>query len=198
MMKVIDISAWQENINWNLVKTQVDGVILKLGEYEKIDEMFIEHVNNAVAVGLPYGVYYYSHAENTADTQQEAKWVDNTIKTYLNGKTPALGIWFDAEDHDMLSGDVTAICSKFVNYLNGAGYTYVGIYASWNWLSSEGLHVIHLDELADYVPIWVAQYNSYNDLADEYPNKNIKVWQYTDHANIIGIPSGVDCNYYYD
>ena len=53
MMKVIDISAWQENINWNLVKTQVDGVILKLGEYEKLDEMFIEHVNNAVAVGLP-------------------------------------------------------------------------------------------------------------------------------------------------
>ena len=32
----------------------------------------------------------------------EANWVDKQIKTYLNGKNPELGIWYDAEDKDML------------------------------------------------------------------------------------------------
>ena len=62
-MKVIDISAWQENIDWEAVKAAgVEGVILKLGERTRLDTMFVEHVNNAVKYGLKYGVYYYAHA----------------------------------------------------------------------------------------------------------------------------------------
>lgn len=55
-MKVIDISAWQENIDWKAVKNAgIEGVIIKLGEGTTLDEMFFEHVNNAVNYGLKYG-----------------------------------------------------------------------------------------------------------------------------------------------
>ena len=71
--------------------------------------------------------------------------------------------------------------NTFLNAMTDYGYTYIGIYASWNWLSAEGAHLIDIDSLPSYVPYWVAQYNSHNDLADEYPNAAIRVWQYTDH-----------------
>ena len=61
--KVVDISAWQENLNWQALKrANIKGVIIKIGEYHHLDDMFTTHVNNAVAYNLPYGIYYYAHA----------------------------------------------------------------------------------------------------------------------------------------
>ena len=48
--KVVDISAWQENLNWQALKrANIKGIIIKIGEYHHLDDMFITHVNNAVA-----------------------------------------------------------------------------------------------------------------------------------------------------
>ena len=44
-MKVIDISAWQENVDWQAVKEAgIEGVILKIGEHAHLDDMFIDHI----------------------------------------------------------------------------------------------------------------------------------------------------------
>ena len=100
--KVVDISAWQENLNWQALKrADIKGVIIKIGEYHHLDDMFITHVNNAVAYNLPYGIYYYAHAATIDEAINEANWVDMQIKTYLNEQNPPLGIWYDAEDKSM-------------------------------------------------------------------------------------------------
>ena len=40
-MKVVDISAWQENVNWQgLIDAGIEGVIIKLGERDTLDTMF--------------------------------------------------------------------------------------------------------------------------------------------------------------
>ena len=52
--QVVDISAWQEKLNWQKLKANnIQGVIIKIGEYTYLDEMFISHVNNAVTYNLP-------------------------------------------------------------------------------------------------------------------------------------------------
>ncbi len=181
-MDVVDLSAWQDNVDWDaLVDAGIGGVILKLGERSRLDNMFIEHVNNTVEHDLPYGVYYYAHADDEDGAMIEAAQVDAWLKEYMRSETPPLGIWYDAEDSSMLGGDVTATCATFLNRMTEFGYTYIGVYASWNWLSAEGAHHIEIERLPDYVPYWVAQYNRHNDLKDEYPDADIKVWQYTDH-----------------
>lgn len=204
-MNVVDISAWQSDddghtkVDWDgLVTAGVDGVIIKIGEHSTLDVGFIDHVNAAVAHGLKYGIYYYAHACNEAEAQREAAQVDAWVKEYLNGTCPELGIWYDAESNRMLSegDDITGVCSAFVSYLNGIGYIYVGIYASWNWLSAQGAHYIHIEDLADYVPYWVAQYNSHDDLSDEYPDNNIRIWQYSDHLSD-ELPYDADLYYEY-
>lgn len=193
-MKVIDISAWQTDIDWQAVKDAgIEGVILKIGEHYKLDEKFIEHVNNAVAYGLRYGVYYYGHASSINEAVAEANWVDKQIKTYLNGKNPALGIWYDAEDNSMLNGEQNVVypIANFVHTLREAGYNYVGIYTSYNWLTN----VIDLQPLPLDVPIWVAQYYHENSFKLEYPNRVCKMWQYTDCEQIGNMQ--LDCNIYY-
>lgn len=183
-MKLIDISAWQEEIDWNgLQEEGIEGVIIKIGEYDELDEMFVEHVNNAVAYGFKYGIYFYAHSSNETEAEYEAHTVDEWLKEYLRGETPELGIWYDAEDDDMQSegNNVASICMAFVNKMTELGYTYVGIYSSWNWFSEEGSNILPIQDIPDYVPIWCAQYSTHNDLLDEYPNKNIDIWQYSDH-----------------
>ena len=177
-MKVIDLSAWQQSVDWDaMIAAGVKGVILKVGECNSLDNMFITHVNNAVKYNLQYGVYYYAHAVCIEEAQDEANWVDLQIKTYLNSENPSLGIWYDAEDKSMMSGNVTAVCSAFVARLNHIGYNYVGIYSSYDWLTNG---VIDVTQLADYVPYWVAQYYHQNDFKIENPNKTVRIWQYTD------------------
>ena len=195
MMKVIDISAWQEHIDWQAVKdVGIEGVIIKLGEGTNLDEMFFEHVNNAVNYGLKYGVYYYAHASSIDESIAEANWVDKQIKTYLNGQNPPLGIWYDAEDKSMFKNNINVayMIGNFINQLNELDYNYVGLYSSYNWLTN----IIDLNLLADYIPIWSAQYYHENSFKLEYPNRVCKMWQYTDCEPIGNMK--LDCNIYYE
>lgn len=195
-MEVIDISAWQQWIDWQAVKKAgIGGVIIKLGEGTQLDEMFCEHVNNAVAYGLPYGVYYYGHAKDIDEARREAYQVDQWLKIYLRGENPPLGIWYDAEDEDMLDGNQNVVypIANFIHTLREAGYNYVGLYSSYNWLTN----VIDLGPLPADVPIWSAQYGYWeNSFASENPDRICKIWQYTDNERIGDMR--LDCNVYYD
>ena len=203
MMKVIDISAWQENVDWEaLADTGIEGVILKIGERSSLDEMFVDHVNHAVEHGLQYGIYYCAHAFTYDEAVREADQVAEWLQEYLRGETPPLGIWYDAESEMMLNGDVTECCRAFLNRMTDYGHQYNGVYASWNWLSAEGAHHIHIEDLPDYTPYWVANYGSGNTFEEacpdylkaEYPDNIIRMHQFTD--NLAGF--GYDASIYYD
>lgn len=194
-LNLIDISAWQQHINWQAIhKAQIDGVIIKIGEYTNLDEMFIRHVNNAVEYNLPYGVYYYAHAQTISESINEALWVDQMIKTYLDGENPPLGIWYDAEDESLLQSPINPayMIGNFINKLNELDYNYVGLYSSYNWLTN----IIDLNLLADYIPIWVAQYYHENSFKQEHPERICKIWQYTDSKQIDNMI--FDANIYYN
>lgn len=195
-MKVIDISAWQTDIDWQAVKDAgIEGVIIKIGEGTNLDEMFFEHVNNAVNYGLKYGVYYYAHANSIDEARREAYTVDQWLKTYIRGENPALGIWYDVEDNSMLTGGQNVVypIANFIHTIREIGYNYVGLYSSYNWLTN----VIDLEPLPKDVPIWSAQYGYHeNSFKVENPDRICKIWQYTDCEQIGDMK--LDCNIYYE
>lgn len=195
-MKVIDISGWQTNVDWQAIKEAgIGGVIIKLGEGRSLDDMFFDHVNKAVEYGLPYGVYYFAHASSIDEARREAHQVDNWLKTYIRGENPALGVWYDAEHDDMLADKYTNVVypiANFIHTLREAGYNYVGLYASYNWLSN----IINLQPLPKDVPIWTAQYNAENNFKKEFPDRICRMWQYTDREQIGNM--SLDCNLYYE
>lgn len=184
-MKVVDLSDWNDHVNWSHLKDKgVEGAIVKISEGRTITELGGKHIAAAVARGLPWGVYCYTHAETVERAQEEAEAVISALHALQYG-VPPLDIWFDIEDAAVLSHDketITAICSKFISTCNGAGYG-AGIYASLYTFIDH----IAVSELADYVPYWCAQYAWACEFADYFPKARLQGWQYTDGYVIDGV-----------
>lgn len=98
---------------------------------------------------------------------------------------PPLGIWIDVEAPEVIGqdpDDVTAISSAFISTCNAAGYS-AGIYASLSTL----IDCINVNDLADYVPYWCAQYGTSEcGFLDSYPDNILAGWQWTDCYSIGG------------
>lgn len=188
MEKVIDVSGWQDELDYDLVKAEgVRGVIVKICEGPRYEKTWWGHVYESEKQGLKWGVYCFSHATTPEEAQGEA----NEVLYLLGGRIPPMGVWFDFEaDECLKADDPTAVCSAFVSHINAAGLP-CGIYASLSTLEN----VIDINVLADYVPYWVAQYNTYCDFVTEFPRKLLAGWQYSDKGRVGDVT--VDLNEWY-
>ena len=189
--KIIDVSTWQGEIDWNKVKADgVQGVILRacygwdwVGD-KQVDQRFYEYVNGAKSVGLPIGAYHYSYATNRQEAIREAVSFMQVIKG-INFELP---VFYDIEEkcqYSLSSEQLTDIACAFCETLESKGY-YVGIYASTSWMKR-----FNYDRIKRYT-LWVAQY--YN--VCQYPN-NHDMWQYTSSGMVDGINGRVDINHCY-
>lgn len=144
------------------------------------DSRFFENVRKAQAAGIPYGVYLYSYALNTAQAKSEAA---HALRLLGQIAKPTYGVWFDMEDGDdykarngMPSNDtLVKICEAFCVELEAQGY-YTGIYSALSWLNNQ-LNDSRLDKYDK----WVAQWNATCDYRKPYG-----IWQYTDKLYIGG------------
>ena len=186
---VFDVSAFQSNGRvQELSELGAEGIILKLGEtlsgVPTLDEKFVTFVNDCVDEGIPYGIYYVSHAQDADKFMEEAQWINDTMYNYLNGEFPELGIYFDLEVPSVCRNDVWNDLKDVIGtmqswYLDNKDK--IGIYASYSYFNQ----YMPLDDLAYYgVGIWQAQYGYHeNSLMVEHPELNHVGWQYSDSYN---------------
>nr|WP_302754991.1 GH25 family lysozyme [uncultured Megasphaera sp.] len=116
---------------------------------------------------------------------------------FLGDERPPMGIWYDCEDEDCFADwvDTTALCSAFIVTCNEAGYS-AGIYTSSLKCTDYMTNSIRPNLLADYVPYWIADYRGYNGFSQDYPDKHVAGWQYSD-SEYIG-DTNVDMNEWYE
>lgn len=193
-LKYIDISYYQQNVNYQAVKDSgVQGVILRVGytgygtgKKKVKDTMFETHYKGFRNVGIPVGVYWYSCASSEAEAREEAK---QTLK-HIEGKTIELPVYWDTEDNhhqrNLSKDDLTDCAVAFCEEIEKAGY-YVGIYASKSWFNSE----LDLSRLEDYDK-WLAEWTS--KPTAKFP---FGLWQYSDTGKVYGINGNVDMNIAY-
>ena len=190
MKDIIDISDWQEGIDFDAVQQAgYEGVIIKMQEGTTETNCFETYVEECEARNIPWGVYCFTHATETGLAEAEAE----ACITYLGGRKPALGVWFDVDTDApevIAVGDVTPICSAFICKMNDAGYS-CGVYAGYYTFRDN----IHTDQLADYVPYWLSQYDPTCDF-NEVSNGHLSCWQYSS-TGYIG-DTNVDLDYWYD
>ena len=174
-MLVTDLSDWNDHINWShLIAAGVGGAIVKISEGRSLTQLHGKHIAGAEARGLPWGVYCYTHAQTTERAEEEAEVVIEALGALGYG-APPLGIWIDVEAPETIGQDredVTAICSAFISTCNAAGYS-AGIYASLSTLTD----CLNLNDLADYVPYWCAQYDDECNFYDYFPGRILQGWQ---------------------
>ena len=197
ILRGIDISEHQGNIDWEKVKNEVDFVIIRCGygvdDVTQDDRYFLQNIEACKRLGIPYGIYIYSYAVNTDKAISEAQHVRRLLTQAGDYTTPEFGIWFDMEgdsykeQYNVSNETYRAIAHTFVSEMNKYGYDNIGIYANLNWWTT-----ILNDTSLDKYPKWVAQYNSQCDYEKDYI-----MWQYTSKGAVNGISGNVDMNYYY-
>lgn len=192
MRLVMDISDWQEGLNYDAAKAEgVTGAIVKLTERTRQQDVAFTHINECLARGMDIGVYCFSRAQGTWDAQGEAEAIINIMKQ--GNIIPTLGVWYDLEsEENKLSQDLTAVASKFISTLNASGYM-AGIYANWDFFNNR----LYINQLADYVPYWFVDLDGDpSDFVNRFPNKKLHGLQYSWDYNIDGMT--VDMNYWYE
>lgn len=188
MKKGLDVSSHNGNVNWEAVKSAGYGdfAIIRLGVGNDLtnqdDSKFERNISECERLGIPYGVYIYSYALNTADAMSEANHTLRQLKKV--GSNFKYGVWFDMEDadnykkkHGMPSNNILVdICYTFCDLIEKNGY-YTGIYASLSWLNNK-LNNSKLDRFDK----WVAQWNNRGCTY----GKVYSIWQYTSDCMING------------
>lgn len=178
----IDISLWQEKIDWG--KLTSDFIIIKAGQHDYTDPLYELHYKAATDAGIPVGAYWYGEAKTVAEAQKEA---DCFIER-LRGKKFAYPVYYDVE-RDMLDLDgkvLSAVVDAFLSRVEKAGY-WVGLYMSGIPMHDK----ISADVLQRYA-LWVA------DTRGQQPTyiTSYGMWQYNT-GKVAGITGDVDLDYCY-
>ena len=180
MFRGIDISKYQNGINFSEIKKNYEFVILRAGytgygaAHTKVkDTCFETFYKNAKAAGLPVGAYWYSCANNTASGKAEAEYI---YANCLKGKQFEYPIYLDIEEQRCQLGvkkGVTDAIIAFCETLKKYGY-YCGIYSSTYWYNNH----IDTNRLSAYTK-WVADWRG---VKPHFNYSHFDMWQYTDKA----------------
>jgi GH25 family lysozyme M1 (1,4-beta-N-acetylmuramidase) len=193
--KVIDVSYAQGRIDWDKVKGQIDGAILRCGygddTQDQDDNQWLRNVAECARLGIPYGVYLYSYAGNTSQVQSEI----NHALRLITGKEPVLGVFLDLEENSLGYLAKTA-AEMWCTQMNAKGYK-AGIYCGAYYYKS------YLQGMYEKLRAlwWIAGYGNNSGVPEPgyKPNPGFKydAWQYTSKARIAGINTYVDASEWY-
>ena len=188
MLKGVDLSCWQTNVNYQELKNQgVEFVIIRTGygkdEGQK-DSQFETHYAGCKAVGLKVGAYLYSYCTSIENAEKEA----NNCLSHIGNKSFDLPIYLDLEEQRtaILGKDaVTEIAKRFCNIIKNAGYK-AGVYANLNWFNN---YVDPYAIIENGDSIWLAQWN--NEIT---ANFDVDIWQNTNNYNDMKIDGDILVN----
>ena len=201
-IRAIDVSAWQESIDWKKVAgTGVKVAILRCtagsSDLKVKDKYFENNYAGATKNGIKVGVYRFSYAKTLADIKTEA----NGVVAALKGKTITYPVFLDLEwewqQKNLSKTQLENFIKAFQEIIEKAGYTF-GIYCNLNWLNNI------LPASAKNHPLWVARY-PYEDKGviredlriDSGDFKNCIGWQYSSKGKVSGINGNVDMDVFY-
>lgn len=180
--KAVDISEWNNIINFEILKNVVDYVIIRCGYGQDItsqdDKQWVRNVTECERLGIPYGVYFYSYAKTKAGIEGEIKH----CLRLLMGHSPNLPVFFDSEEkgtQDVAKHNAKRFCDAMITN----GYK-AGIYANKSWFEN------YIGETWGY-DLWIARY------ANELGVDNVDIWQYSSNGRVYGIDGRCDVNHVY-
>lgn len=192
MFNAIDVSKWQGTMNWATVKNAgVNHAMIRAGygnSVRKTDPQFKRNAAQCIALGINWGVYWYSYATSPEMARQEARCCLQTIQ----GLKPTMPVAYDIEYEPgilaLSNAQRTAMVKAFLEEVEAAGY-YGILYASTNFIQTK----LNWRELTQY-DVWAAQYGRRCTCPLPFG-----IWQYSS-SNPLGIPGhgkSLDCNHVY-
>ena len=188
----IDVSKYQGNIDWELVKASgVEYAIIRLGYRGmnegtlELDPYYFDNVKKAAAAGVKIGIYFFSQAKNTEEAVEEAEFVLEHIREYEITYPVVFDTeevtTYDARANGLSRTERTDCCIAFCEKIKEAGYTPM-IYANTRYM----VMGLELERLNEYDK-WFAYYGSSHIFPYEFT-----MLQYSDTGRVPGIDGDVD------
>ncbi len=188
----IDVSKWQEEIDWETVKNSgVEFAIIRVGSQSGYDGEFIldpffeTNIEGALSNDIPVGIYFYSYAKNVDQAKEQAEWVKEQISKY----EISLPVTFDWESWTsfnttgMSFRTINKVAETFMDTLSENGYKGM-LYGSKNYLTKIWYPTEH--------ETWLAHYTEKTDYTGDY-----SIWQMCEDGKIDGIEKNVDIDIMY-
>lgn len=188
--KVIDVSAWQEEVDFKAVSDSgVKGVVIRLARYNSDKDVYFDrNYAEAKKYGLLVGCYYFMGAKTTAEAEAEA----DKVIDLLNEKKYELElpVFYDVEnEHGDESGSIsnldrqvlTDIIKTFCDTLRENNY-YSGYYSNISFAKDD----YYPEQLNEY-PFWLAQWGEINNCQYDF-----YLWQYSATGQVPGVNGDCD------
>lgn len=163
MMRAIDVSINNLNVDWNRVRDSGIGAVMVKASQGRSevnpetwlfeDGRFIQNVDGACAAGLHVGAYHYLTAKTVAEAQEEAR----LFLSVIGKRRSYVTLWAAVDVESMyLPSDkqlLTRIVHKFCEAVEDGGYTPC-IYTNPNFLT------YRLGDASKY-PLWIAVWTNH-------------------------------------
>ncbi len=169
----IDVSEWQETINWAQVKqSNVDFAFIRIAHGLKYqDKNYDYNMKQAELAGVPVGTYIYSTATTTTGALKEAQLAIKKMKGY-KVSYPVVYDLEDASIEKLSPRTVSKMALAFCNEIRQAGY-YPMIYCNTYWYDN------HIDwSLLSGLDVWIARYGDTIQAPDR-GKYSYTIWQST-------------------
>jgi LysM repeat protein len=190
-IKVADVSRWQNVINFDVLKTEVDAVVIKVGGSDGglyVDGQFARNRNEARRVGLPRWFYWYKGAAGSPE-EQAAYFIQA-----IGGLQAGEGVVLDDENEAAVNVDFAARFADKVKELTGLNNV---LYSNQARFSG------NLQPIKDRnIGAWSAKYGSNSGSPEGAPATAgglvVIMWQYTSRAVLKAVTGNtVDMNIFY-
>lgn len=195
---VIDVSSWQGDVDWAKAKADgVEGAIIRLGYGwgNYADAKAQRNINECKRLGIPFGIYWYSYAEDASGSRQEGNDVVSKLRQF--GVSPndlKYPVYYDLESWTWTGHTpptnpnvYNGIVNAWYGALQSGGYQNLGVYSYTSYLQGP------LNNANIYAKTrWVAQYGPQMEFTAF--GTNDRGWQYTSSGQINGISGSVDMN----
>lgn len=188
----IDVSAWQDEIDFEAVKKAgCEFVMIRIGfgsgDDYTLDKRFRENLEHAKAAGIRTGLYFYSYDNSVDSVRKSAQHIIET----LDGTALELPVAFDWEDftafqtYKMNFTELNRMYDAFADELAKSGYDCM-LYGSKTYLEKVWTGT-------DTRPVWLAHYIKKTDYDGPYV-----MWQAGCTGRISGIDGDVDLDILYE
>ncbi len=188
----IDVSSWQGEIDWKMVKDSgVEFAIIRMGfghnmeSKMTMDKYFLDNFRNAKENNILVGLYFFSYATTNWEAVEQVDWIIST----LNGQKIDLPIAFDWESWKQFNSyginllDLNNVAKTYMDEINKKGYQAM-MYGSASYLNN-------IWDTDNY-PTWLAHYTNKTTYSSPY-----FMWQLSNIGEVPGINGDVDLNILY-
>lgn len=174
--KIIDLSKWQQGINWSKLAKDVKFIILRVQDGSYTDPKYNEYATQCKKHGIPFGVYAFCRYTTVANAKAEATNFYN--RSRVNGHRPNF-YFLDCEQQAQTGA--RANTEAYRAKLEELGVKKIGIYIAHHLRGNSTINFSKFDK------VWIPRYGA-------KPRYDCDLWQYTDKGRVDGYSGGVDSN----